>query len=140
MPSRASALDKLGTPKAIILHGREKLDEAGLGDSTDLALLTGGKVSLTSINPQELGLKLAKIEELRRGEVEENATILRNVLQGKGTEAQRNAVSLNTSLALQVGDLIPFGNHLEGVNKAREILASGAAWSKLEELVKFLNS
>ena len=138
LPSMASALNKLGTPKAIVLHGREKLDEAGLGDSTDLAMLTGGKISLTSINPQELGLKLANIKELKGGEVEENATILRNVLQGKGTEAQRNAVTLNASLALQVGDLVPFGNHLEGVNKAQEILANGAAWSKLEELVKFL--
>ncbi|MDJ0636119.1 MAG: anthranilate phosphoribosyltransferase [Xenococcaceae cyanobacterium MO_188.B29] len=139
LSSMASALNKLGTPKAIVLHGREKLDEAGLGDSTDLAMLTGGKVNLTSINPQELGLQSANITELKGGEVEENATILRNVLQGKGTEAQRNAVALNASLALQVGDLVPFGNHLQGVEKAQSILASGAAWSKLEELVKFLS-
>lgn len=139
LPSMASALNKLGIPKAIVLHGREKLDEAGLGDSTDLAMLTGGKVSCSNINPQELGLNSASIKELKGGEVEENAAILRNVLQGKGTEAQTNAVALNTSLALQVGDLVPFGNHLQGLEKAQEILASGAAWSKLEELVKFLS-
>ena len=138
LSSMAEALNKLGTPKAIVLHGREKLDEAGLGDATDLAMLTGGTVSLTSINPQALGLKAATLTELKGGEVEENAAILRNVLQGKGTEAQQAAVALNASLALQVGDLIPFGAHLQGVEKAQEILASGAAWSKLEELIKFL--
>ncbi len=138
LSSMASALNKLGTPKAIVLHGREKLDEAGLGDSTDLVVVNDGHVSFTSIHPQELGLNSANIQELRGGEVEENAAILRNVLQGKGTEAQTNAVALNTSLALQVGDFVPFGNHLQGIEKAKTILASGAAWTKLEELVKFL--
>jgi len=72
--------------------------------------------------------------------VEENAQILRNVLQGKGTIAQQEAVALNTSLALQVGELIPFGDYAQGVTTAKEIISSGAAWSKLEELVSFLRS
>ena len=134
----AEALNKLGTPTAIVLHGREKLDEAGLGDSTDLALLSEGKVTPGTINPQELGLSAAPITALKGGEVVENADILRNVLQGKGTQAQKDAVALNASLALQVGKVVPWSDYQQGVDKAKEILASGAAWSKLEELVKFL--
>ncbi len=84
----ADALNLLATPKAIVLHGREKLDEAGLGDATDLALLSEGKVSKSSIDPQELGLTKASIAQLKGGNVEENAAIMRNVLQGKGTQAQ----------------------------------------------------
>lgn len=134
----AEALNKLETPTAIVLHGREKLDEAGLGDSTDLALLSKGEVTQASINPQELGLSAAPITALKGGEVLENANILTNVLQGKGTQAQTDAVALNASLALQVAKIVPWGNHQQGVDKAKEILSSGAAWSKLEELVEFL--
>lgn len=138
--SLAEALKILDTPHAIVLHGREKLDEAGLGDATDLVLVNNGKIAPSSLNPSTLGLKPAPLEALKGGDLEENAAILRNVLQGKGTSAQRDAVALNASLALQVGDLVPFGDHLQGVTTAREIIDSGSAWSKLIELVEFLKA
>jgi anthranilate phosphoribosyltransferase len=134
----AEALKILGISKAIVLHGREKLDEAGLGDITDLAMLSDGAIAQTAIAPTEFGLNPAPISALKGGEVIENASILRDVLQGKGTEAQQDAVALNASLALQVADVVPIGAHLQGINKAREILASGGGWWKLEELVGFL--
>ena len=134
----AQALNELGIPKAIVVHGREKLDEAGLADATDLALLDRGTVEFSHLTPQELNLTPAPTSALRGRNLEENGTILRNVLQGMGTQAQQNAVALNASLALQVGEGVPFGDHLQGIEKAKEILASGAAWLKLEELVRFL--
>ena len=136
----AHSLQLLGTPKAIVLHGREKLDEAGLGDMTDLAVLTEGEVKLAAINPKELGLTSAPTEALRGGDIQENCEILTNVLQGKGTQPQQDVVALNTAMALQVGEAIPLGNYTEGVNKAKEILQSGAAWQKLEQLVEFLRN
>ncbi len=136
----AHALCQMGTPKAIALHGRENLDEAGLADATDLALLSEGEVRLSTLHPQELGLTPAPTEALRGGNVEENAIILRNVLQGKGTSAQQDAVALNASLALQVGGVVPLEDHLAGIDLARDVMRSGAAWSKLDELVKFLAS
>jgi anthranilate phosphoribosyltransferase len=135
----AQALGQMGTPKAIALHGREKLDEAGLADVTDLALLSNGEVRLSSLNPQQLGLTPAPTGELRGGSVEENAMILRNVLQGKGTPAQQDAVALNASLALQVGEMIALEDHKAGIELARDVMDSGAAWSKLEQLVQFLS-
>jgi anthranilate phosphoribosyltransferase len=137
LEAMAQALNYLGTPKAIVLHGREKLDEAGLGDLTDLALLSDRQVELSQLQPQVLGLTPAPISALKGGDVQENAEILRNVLQGKGTQAQQDAVALNASLALQVGELVFFEDRRQGVEKAKEILKSGAAWSKLEELVRF---
>lgn len=136
----AQALRQLGTPKAIALHGREKLDEAGLADETDLALLSDGEVRLSTLNPQQLGLTPAPTYALRGGNVEENATILRNVLQGKGTQAQQDVVALNASLALQVGELVPLEDHKAGIAIARDVMRSGAAWSKLEQLVQFLGT
>jgi anthranilate phosphoribosyltransferase len=140
----AKALKELGKAEAIVLHGREKLDEAGLGDATDLAVLSGGAVQSVTLQPERLGLTPAPLSALRGGEVSENVEILTNVLQGKGTQAQQDVVVLNAALALKVGDAIPavsgqdeevFG---QGVSLARDILRSGAAWVKLEELVRFL--
>jgi anthranilate phosphoribosyltransferase len=134
----AEALQNLGKEKAIVLHGREKLDEAGLGDLTDLAVLSNGEVQLTSINPLDLDLTPASIGMLRGGDVQENAEILKAVLQGKGTQAQQDAVALNASLALQVAGSIALLDHAQGIKIAKDILQSGAAWTKLEQLVEFL--
>lgn len=134
----AEALNKLGISTAIVLHGCEKLDEAGLGANTNLALLSEGKVTQATINPQELGLSAAPITALKGGEVAENANILGNILQGKGTQAQKDVVALNAALALQVGKAVPWGNYQQGIEQAKTILASGVAWSKLTELVEFL--
>jgi anthranilate phosphoribosyltransferase len=138
----AQALQQLGTQRAIVLHGRERLDEAGLGDLTDLAVLVDQQVGLTTLNSRDLGLQTATIADLKGGEVAENTEILRSVLQGKGTPAQQDVVALNAALALQVGGMLNQGSELDqltqGVAIAKEILQSGAAWDKLQQLVKFL--
>ncbi|NJK38295.1 MAG: anthranilate phosphoribosyltransferase [Oscillatoriales cyanobacterium RM2_1_1] len=134
----AQALGSLGTEVAIVLHGREKLDEAGLGDSTDLAILSDGIVQQTVLHPQELNLEPAPLTALKGGDLEDNMTILRAVLQGKSTRAQQNVVALNTSLALQVSGQVPLNHHQAGLQIAQDILTSGAAWLKLEQLVHFL--
>lgn len=136
----AQALNNLGKDKAIVLHGREKLDEAGLGDETDLAVLSDGEVQVTTINPLNLDLTPASIGMLRGGDVQENAVILKAVLQGKGTQAQQDAVALNASLALQVAGTIALLDHAQGIKIAKDILQSGAAWTKLEQLVEFLGN
>ncbi|MEG4029092.1 MULTISPECIES: anthranilate phosphoribosyltransferase [unclassified Microcoleus] len=134
----AQALGELGTELALVVHGREKLDEAGLGDVTDLAVLSDGKVELTTLDPEKVGLTPSAIGSLKGGNVEENAEILRNILQGKGTRAQMDVVALNASLAFQVGGAIPMGSHAAGVSLAKEILLSGESWLKLQQLIEFL--
>ena len=132
----AEALKQLGTERAIVLHGRERLDEAGLGDLTDLAVLENGQVQQTTLNPLDFGLEAAPLKEIAGGGVEENATILKSVLQGRGTQAQQDVVALNAALALEVGGVVDSPS--KGVAVAKEILSSGHAWNKLEDLVKFL--
>ncbi len=134
----AQALGNLGVQRAIVLHGREKLDEAGLADCTDLAVLQAGQVQPTVLDPRELGLTTAPTSALRGGDVAENAAILQAVLQGKGTPAQQEVVALNAALALQVGEAVT--SIPEGITLAQTVLQSGAAWDKVEELVRFLKS
>ena len=134
----AGALNQLGKDQAIVLHGREGLDEAGLADLTDLAVLEQGEVRLETLDPKALGLESAPTSALKGGEIEENSDILRNVLQGKGTQAQTDVVALNASLSLQVAGIVPLSAHQQGIETAKTILSSGTAWDKLTALVKFL--
>jgi anthranilate phosphoribosyltransferase len=116
------------------------LDEAGLGDSTDLAVLSNQEVHLTSINPTELGLEPAPLSAIAGGDLQQNAEILKSALKGEGTQAQKDVVALNAALALQVGGAIAETEnpYSAGISLAKEILSSGAAWKKLEQLIQFL--
>lgn len=140
----AEALSQLGIQRAMVLHGREKLDEVGLGKETDVAVVENGLVTSKVLDPAAFGLEPAPLEALKGGELEENTAIFRNVLQGKGTQAQRDVVALNAALALKVGG-VATGDTFEaacadGLQKAQEIIKSGAAWEKLEQLVAFLKN
>lgn len=137
----AEVLSQLGT-RAVIVHGRERLDEAGLADINDLAIATD-KVSLIQLDPRELGIENSPTFALRGGDVRENADILRAVLQGRGTQAQQNVVALNAALALFVGEAIGEEPNLDtfarGFALAQEVLKSGEAWRKLSQLAQFLH-
>lgn len=131
----ANALQQLGVERAVVLHGRERLDEAGLGDITDMAVLRNQAVHLEAINPKQFGLHPASLEVLQGGTVSDNARILQAVLQGKGTPPQTNVVALNAAFALFVGGAVE--DYATGIKQAHQILAAGAAWDKLEALIQF---
>ncbi|MEB3272547.1 MAG: anthranilate phosphoribosyltransferase [Prochlorothrix sp.] len=138
VPTLAEALSQLGLEQGIVVYGREGLDEAGLGDHTDAAIIRGDVVTDLTIDPASLGLTPAPLSALVGGEVAENAAIMSQILQGKGSLAQREAVMLNSALALQVGQKV---DSLQGgVDLARSIVDSGAAWDKLQALVQFLQA
>lgn len=144
VPIVAEALRQLGRQEAIVLHGREKLDEVGLGAATDLAVLSQGQIQTVVLEPATLGITPAALSDLKGGEVENNTEILRSVLQGKGTLAQQEAVAVNAALALTVGGANafntadPVSSYRQGVEQSKTILASGAAWEKVEALANFL--
>ena len=143
----AQALNQLGVQRGIVLHGREGLDEAGLAAETDLAIFSAvdggtedrGQVQCLTVNPTDIGLQAAPTTALQGGGLQENADILRSVLQGKGTQAQQNAIALNACLAFQASGAIPMSDFAGGIDRARSVLQSGAAWHKLEELARFLS-
>jgi anthranilate phosphoribosyltransferase len=139
----ADVLCQLGIRRGIVLHGREKLDEAGLADLTDLAIVCNRQIHNIALDPQALGIKSFPTTALCGGSVTENAQILAQVLQGKGTQAQQEVVALNTALALFVGEAIPdgvsyFDTFVSALTQAREVLRSGEPWRKLEQLSQFL--
>jgi anthranilate phosphoribosyltransferase len=139
----AEVLNYMGIKRAIVLHGREKLDEAGLGDKSDLAIVSEGKVNSSILDPQDLDFPSTPISQIKGGDVAENAAILKAVLQGKGTKAQEDMVVLNAALALYVGEVVAnSGNYLNSFKEAtviaRDIVQNGDAWQKLAQLAQFL--
>lgn len=139
----AIALSRLGIRRAVVVHARENLDEAGLADFSDLAVVRGSQIQIEAVSPQMLGLETSPTEALKGGDVNANAEILKAVLQGKGTQAQQDVVAMNAALALQVGEALPSNLSdvealTEGVQVAKDVLKSGAAWTKLEQLSQFL--
>ncbi|MEO1374856.1 MAG: anthranilate phosphoribosyltransferase [Cyanobacteria bacterium J06635_10] len=139
----AKVLHQLGTRRGIVLHGRERLDEAGLGDKTDLAVLSNSEIQSLELDPKEMGVTPAPISSIKGGEVQENAEILKAVLQGKGTQQQQDVVALNAALALYVGEAVAdSGDYLQtfanAVELAKDAMKDGEPWRKLEELAGFL--
>jgi anthranilate phosphoribosyltransferase len=140
----AEVLNHMGTHRGITLHGREKLDEAGLGDKTDLIVLSNKQIHRLELDPKDLGINPAPISMLAGGEVKENAEILQAVLQGKGTKAQQDVVILNAALALYVGEKTSNNDDYlkafsDAVLIAKEALQSGEPWEKLKKLAEFGN-
>ncbi len=143
----AQALAQLKIRRAVVVHGREGLDEVGLADLTDAAFVSSTSnsivgehtVNLAVIKPEDVGIAITPTEAIKGGDVNANAEILKAVLQGKGTQAQQDVVALNTAMALYVGESVADVDSItEGVATAKEILASGQAWEKLEALSQFL--
>jgi len=130
----ARVLEGLGVRRAIVAHGLEGLDEISPIGETKIAELKDGKILTYSLYPDDFGLKQAKVGELEGGTAEENAEIAVDILQGvKG--ARRNAVLMNAAAALVVGGLTE--DFKEGVELASLSIDSGAAYRKLEDLVRF---
>lgn len=128
----ADALRRLGQRRAVVVHGHGGLDEATLSGPNDLVLLEQGQLRREQLDAAALGLKPAPLEALLGGDLATNQAILEAVLQGGGSEAQRQVVALNAGLLLWAAGLVDRVE--EGVDRALEALVSGAPWGRLEAL------
>ena len=128
----AEALARLGLRRAVVVHGHGGLDEASLAGVNALRLVEAGSVRADQLDPEALGLHRAPIEALAGGDLSANRTILEAVLQGRGSQAQADVVALNAALVLWAAGRAD--SVAEGLDQARQALASGQAWSALERL------
>jgi anthranilate phosphoribosyltransferase len=133
----ADALRRLGLDRAVVVHGHGGVDEASLSGPSELRLLEAGRVSSVLLDPAALGLSLAPGEALAGGELATNLRILEAVLQGAGTAAQQDVVALNTALVIWAAGLEP--TIAAALPRAREALATGEAWRKVEALREALS-
>ena len=132
----AEVLGGLGSERAMVVHGDSGLDELSTTGPNRAAFLSDGKVLPLALDPQELGLRPASLQDLQGGTAVENAELTRRVLGGE-TGARRDVVLLNAAAALFVGGLAE--DMREGLAKAAHVIDSGAALDRLEALVAFTN-
>src|SRR5438046_795281 len=128
----ARVLAELGTHRAYVVHGEDGLDEISNTGPSHISEVREGVVRSSTVRPEAFGLPRASIADLRGGDREENAEIIRAVLDGEAGP-RRDIVLMNASAALVAGGR---GRDLkEGVAVAAQSIDSGAARGKLDALV-----
>ncbi len=131
----AEVLRALGSERAWLVHGGDGTDELSIAaPSQVVALDEDGTIHAFELHPEDAGLPLHPFDDLLGGEATENAVELRAVLDGGGRPAYRDAVLLNAAAALVVAGRA--ADLKQGVELARDAIASGAAAGKLRALVE----
>ncbi|CAI2718184.1 anthranilate phosphoribosyltransferase [Nitrospina watsonii] len=133
----ANVLGKLGCRHAFVVHGEDGLDEITLTGPTQVAELKDGKVNAYVLNPQDVGLTLCNAKDLKGGEAEDNAELVRGILVG-APGPKRDIVLLNAAAAIVAAGKAK--DLKAGIEVARTAIDSGAAKQKLEDLCRISNS
>ncbi|MBI2779637.1 MAG: anthranilate phosphoribosyltransferase [Gammaproteobacteria bacterium] len=133
----AQVLARLGSEHVLVVHSEDGMDEISIGAVTKVAELKEGKVCTYVVAPEQFGMQRAAIDALKVSDAQHSLTMIRTALDNAPGPA-RDIVALNAGAAIYAAGL---AETLEqGVRKARDAIASGAARAKLEALIKFTNS
>lgn len=131
----SDALKQLGTKRALVVHGRDGLDEITTTGITDAFLVEEGRdIEPFEIDPSAFGMPFATADALKGGDAEYNAEILKHIFAGQ-TGAARDIVLLNAGAALWVTNRV--GSISDGIAMAAEAIDSGMAKKRLTGLVNF---
>ena len=129
----AQVLCNLGVKNAMVVHGTDGLDEISMTSPTLCCEVKDGVTGSYEITPEQFGFRRCSVKDLEGGTPEDNAEILRSILNGE-QGAKRDAAVLNAAAALYVA-----GRHrsIEGAIKTAEnVIDSGKAMMKLDEFIR----
>ena len=126
------ALQRLGAEHALVVYGRDGMDEVSLGAATLVGELKNGQITEYEIHPEDFGLPMVSNRALKVETPEQSRQMLLDVLSG-ATGAAHDIVCLNAGAALYAANVA--ASIQDGIAKARAAIASGAAKAKLEALV-----
>lgn len=126
-------MERLGAKHVLVVYGKDGMDEISLGAATMVGELKDGQVSEYEIHPEDFGLQMASNRSLRVSNAQESKEMVFSAL-GNVAGTAREIVALNAGTALYVANVassIP-----QGIELAREAIASGAARAKLDAFVR----
>ncbi|MBA4328364.1 MAG: anthranilate phosphoribosyltransferase [Polaromonas sp.] len=126
------ALQRLGAEHALVVYGKDGMDEVSLGAATVVGELKNGEITEYEIHPEDFGLAMASNRTLRVETPEQSMAMLKGVLAGE-PGAARDIVILNAGAALYAANVAD--SMKAGITLAREAIDSGAAQRKLDQLV-----
>ena len=128
------ALQRLGAEHALVVYGRDGMDEVSLGAATLVGELKHGEITEYEIHPEDFGLPMASNRALRVETAEASRAMLLGVLENQ-PGAARDIVTLNAGVALYAANVCP--DIASGIARAQSVLASGAASELLRRFVAF---
>jgi len=132
----AEALKLLGTRYAMVVHS-DGLDEISTTGVTKIAELKEGQITNKELNPQELGIELADLEQLKVTDAKTSAKVLRDILSTKEAGPRKDIVLLNAAAAIIAGNLA--NDFTSALNKAEDSIKRGNALRRLEKLIEVSN-
>jgi len=130
----ARVLAELGTLRAFVVHGADGLDEISITGESQLSEVREGNVRSYTVRPEDFGLPRASLADLRGGDRQQNAQIIRDVLGGQ-RGPRRDIVLMNAAAALVAGGRA--AELKDGVALAAQSIDSGGARDRLERLVAY---
>jgi anthranilate phosphoribosyltransferase len=133
----AEVLKELGSENVLVLHSEDGLDEISSASSTSIAELRGGEINEYSISPEDFGLKILPIENLKVSSPEESLQIAKEALRGEN-QAATQMVAMTSGAALYVAGLA--GSLKEGIDMSLHNISEGRGLKKLDELVEYSQS
>jgi anthranilate phosphoribosyltransferase len=130
----AEALSELGLRRALVVHGRDGLDEITISGPSKVAEVRNGQVHVYEVTPEDFGLQRASLDDIAGGDAQQNAAIIRAILDGERS-CRRDVVLLNAAAALVAA------GHADRISDAVPLAAyaidSGHARQRLQLLVEF---
>ena len=134
---QARVLQQLGAKPAVVVWARDNMDEVSLGAATMVGELVDGEIREYEIHPEDFGLQMSSSRNLKVANAAESIAKIREALDNQPGPA-RDIVLLNTGTALYAAGVA--SSIVDGVDRAREAVASGAARAKLEQFAKLTQS
>lgn len=125
---------QLGSEHALVIHADDGLDEFSIAAPTQVSELKNGVISDYSLRPEDVGLTSASLDSLRVASPQESLLKVQEALSGQ-PGAARDIVAFNAGAAIYLAGLAP--TLKDGVARALEIQASGAAWATLQAYAAF---
>jgi anthranilate phosphoribosyltransferase len=127
-------MQRLGADHVLVVWGKDGMDEISLGATTLVGELKNGEITEYEVHPEDFGLSMMSNRSLRVADATESKTMLLGALENK-PGAARDIVALNAGAALYTANLT--ASIGEGIHRARDVMASGAARAKLDAFVTF---
>lgn len=132
----AEVLKSLGSCHVLVVHGKDGLDEISIGAETLVAELMNGEISEYRLNPRDFGLNMSSLESIRVGDADDARKLLLDAIENRPGPA-RDIVTLNAGASIYVAGVA--ANIQAGVAMAVDMISTGLARAKLDELIAFSN-
>jgi anthranilate phosphoribosyltransferase len=134
----SEAVTRLDMQHVVVAHGLDGLDEVSIIGPTAIAEIRGDRVERYEVMPEDFGFQRATFDDIRGGDPAYNASVIRDIFEGRDQGPRRDFVVLNNGFTLYVSGAAESPER--GIAMAQETIDSGAASRKLEEFAEASNA